>query len=162
MLQALIRVANDSTGTKRQGDVICVKLYEQAVWGSEEIKFHQAVPWIDNDLELTMRQHHSDFPVFTTPYIVRETVLCEGPEGTESSIDVCKTRSSKYFDINEIEDEYLKQKIISNSDVVSADELQVEIIDKCIKDKTESQINTEFEFNKINAIKNISDRVILS
>lgn len=162
MLQALIRVADDSSGTKRQGDVICVKLYEQSVWGLEEIRFHQAVPWLDDVLESTMRDHPSDFPVFTTPYMVTETVLFRGPDDTEVAVEVCKTRSAKYFDIHEIEDTYLKERVISNQHVVSADDLEVEISDKCIKTKTESQINTEFEFNKINARKNIPESVSLN
>jgi hypothetical protein len=161
MLQALIRVADDSSGTKRQGDVICVKLYEQASWGTEEIKYHQAVPWHDDSLEETMKAT-SDFPVFMTPYMIKETIVLNGPNDIEVPLEVCKTRSSKYFDINEIENEYLKEHIISNHHVVSADDIEIEVSDKCIKTKTETQMDVEFAFNKTNARKNIPESVDLN
>ena len=154
MLQALIRVAEDSQGTKRRGDVICVKLYDQASWGKEEIKYHQAVPWQDDSLEETMRAT-SDFPVFMTPYMIRETITLNGPNNIEVPLEVCKTRSSKYFDIDEIDSDYLKQQILSNEHVVVADDIEIETTERCIKDKTEEQINSEYEFNKNIAIQNI-------
>ena len=52
MLEALIRT-KDSVGLdKRRGDVICVKLKEFADWGSMEIRVHQPVNWIDDELSL--------------------------------------------------------------------------------------------------------------
>ena len=154
MLQALIRVAGDSQGTKRRGDVICVKLYEQASWGKEEIKYHQAVPWQDDTLESTMRAS-SDFPVFMTPYMIKETIVLNGPNDIQVPLEVCKTRSSKYFDIVQITSEYLKAQIISNDHIVTADDIEIQTSEQCIKDKSEEQINLEYEFNKNIAIQNI-------
>ena len=139
MLQALIRTSKDSLG-KRRGDVICVKLKEYADWGSEELKFHQPVDWKDEDLENKMREHlkcnFGGFPVVSLPYkLVSET-------------EVCKTRSSKFFDFEKLEDFKLKERIISNDQEVKAEEIEQHVTSVCIREKTEKEIEEEFQENK--------------
>ena len=145
MLEALIRT-KDSVGLdKRRGDVICVKLKEFADWGSMEIRVHQPVNWIDDELESRMKKELKKTglpPTSITPYKESEEVKFSDESGEIfAKTEVTKTRSKKYFDFDSILDTNLKNKIFENEEAVYLEEFH-------IKSKTEEQINLEFMSNK--------------
>ena len=142
MLEALIRTKNSKSLDKRMGDVICVKLKEKANWGAMEIRVHQPVDWEDESLEKQMRIDGIDTKI--TPYkqIKKEHFFVDKNGDILCICDVTLTRSRKYFDIDSIEDEDLKLKIIS-------DEYFVSILDSknLIKTKNKKDIKNEFRAN---------------
>ena len=147
MLSALIRTKSPIASEKRRGDVICVKLSELADWGSMEIRVHQPTMWVDSELEDEMRLEFEKTgipPVRITPYKQEELVHFIGESGlTIARKKVVKTRSSKYLDIDSIED-------INTRNLITGDGVAYDLGDATmlIKDKTEEQIKEEFEFNK--------------
>ncbi len=160
MLQALIRTKNNDFGTKNIGDVICVKLKEHAFWGGEELKYHQALNWFDDELENRMRSSEDSpiggFIVSITPYQEKQNVdLYDEENSLLGNFDVCKTRSRKYFNINNLNDDELISRIIDDNIVVHPDEIEDEKVLSCISDKSEIEIEQEFDMNKSQVIQNI-------
>ena len=158
MLQALIRTSEDTPG-KRRGDVICIKIKEYADWGSEELKFHQPVDWEDQDLEKKMKEHlkcnFGGFPIVALPYKKTKpvdvfSIIPYKNSGHKkiSEIEVCTTRSSKFFDFEKLGDFKLKERIISNDQEVKAEEIEQHVASACIREKTEKEIEEEFQENK--------------
>tara|TARA_R110000824_G_scaffold97267_1_gene232303 strand:+ start:2451 stop:3047 length:597 start_codon:yes stop_codon:yes gene_type:complete len=147
MLSALIRTKSPMASEKRRGDVICIKLFELADWGGMEIRVHQPTMWVDSELENEMRLEFEKTgipPVRITPYKQEQTVEFIGESGlTIARKKVVKTRSSKYLDIDSIEDTNTKNLIIGDGVAYSLTDAT-----GLIKDKTEEQIEEEFEFNK--------------
>ena len=149
MLEALIRTKHSASSDKRRGDVICVKLQEFADWGSMEIRAHQPILWLDDDLEFEMRQELEKTgiaPISITPY--KEEVLVEfiGESGLLiAEKNITTTRSRKYFDIDSIEDINLRNMIIGDGVAVELGD-----VSELIKTKTQEQVDEEFEFNKNN------------
>jgi len=155
-LEALIRVRQEASFHKRSGDVICIKLKEHADWGKEEVKFHQAVPWFDEKLESKMRREWLEtgiFPVAVTPYKIDEKFYLKYRKKTYEK-SILKTRSYKYFDINELTEE-IRQNIISDNVVEDLNHIDLDKIKTCIKTKTEEEISLEFEKNKKMALGEI-------
>jgi len=137
MLEALIRVNKDAKKDKKRGDVICVKLSEQAEWGHEERRYHQVVRWFDDALELKMREDFENtgiYPVEITPY-------------KESENGVLKTRSKKYLNMDLI-DSTLLEEILSNEITIFPEMLDDDMIKLATSEKSEEQINLEFKKNK--------------
>ena len=132
MLEALIRTKSSPCSDKRAGDIICVKLKEFADWGSMEIRVHKVVDWEDKELEKSMRDYfdlNGIFPVETTPYKIMEECVIKDQNGQEVyGGPVTKTRSIKYFDIEE----------------------------NTQKEKSSEQIGLEFEFNKLTKLNQIN------
>jgi hypothetical protein len=149
MLSALIRTKSPVASEKRRGDVICVKLYELADWGGMEIRVHQPCMWVDESLENEMRSEFKKTgipPVRITPYKREALVEFIGESGLTMAIkNVIKTRSSKYLDIDSIEDINTKNQIIGNGIAFELGD-----VTELIKDKTQAQIEEEFKFNKNN------------
>ena len=148
MLQALIRTKDSSSyDGKRRGDVICVKLKEFADWGAVEIRVHQPVDWIDADLESEMRSEYSETgiaPIRITPYLHKEEVEFIGTSGVVlARFDVTKTRSTKYLDIDSIENTNIKNQVIGDGAAV-----ELNGYEHLIKDKTTEELFEEFESNK--------------
>ena len=159
MLQALIRTKDSSSyDGKRRGDVICVKLKEFADWGALEIRVHQPVNWIDADLEAEMRLEYSNTgfaPVRITPYAESEEVEFINTSGYRlAKVDVAKTRSRKYLDIDSIQDINIKNQVIGNGAAVEINDFE-----SLIKDKTEEQILEEFESNRSETRKLLEKRM---
>ena len=154
-LVALIRTSPDGNYDKRQGDVICVKLAEHASWGKKDLSYHQPIPWDDDNLKQIMEnsianneQPYSE-PIICLPYKqVAKSITITGDYDPIGPVDVTKTRSSKYFNINGIQDETLKANILNNNSVVDLSEFTEEILTSCTISKTEEQINQEYEQNK--------------
>ena len=162
MLQALVRTKNNGFGTKNAGDVICVKLKEHASWGGEELKYHQALNWFDEELENSMRSLEESpvggFTVSITPYQLKESVdLYDEQNELLGNFEVCKTRSKKYFNINNLNDDELTQRIISDDVIVYPDEIEEQQVVGCISEKNDGQIQQEFEMNKAQVIQNITN-----
>jgi hypothetical protein len=147
MIEALIRTKTKASLGKRRGDVICVKLSsDKNIWGKEESRFHQVVPWHDAQLEkelLNQLQESGEEPIIVTPYKIFGKYLIEG-----SVYDVLETRSKKYFDIESIEDKLLKTRIINDDSYVSFDEIYSLDFEPLIKTKSGEEISLEFEKNK--------------
>jgi len=159
MLQALIRTKDSSSyDGKRRGDVICVKLKEFAYWGALEIRVHQPVDWIDEELESEMRLEYSNTgsaPVRITPYSESEEVEFINTSGYRlAKVDVAKTRSRKYLDIDAIQDINIKNQVIGNGAAV-----EINGFESLIKNKTEEQILEEFESNKSETRKLLEKRM---
>lgn len=126
MLEALIRKKNSGGLDKFPGDVICVKLKEFADWGATEVRVHKVVDWEDSELESLMRSELNNSgspPVRITPYKILEQCEILNDEGVcIHKGSVTKTRSKKYFNFSK-----------NNQD-----------------EKTEKDIEEEFEKNKLN------------
>lgn len=138
MLEALIRVNKDAKKDKKRGDVICVKLSELAEWGTEELKYHQAVRWFDDELEIKMRRDFEKtgiYPVEIAPY-------------KEFQGNVLKTRSRKYLNLDLL-DTPLIQEILSNDIVVFPESIDDECLKRAISEKDEKEIWLEFSKNNI-------------
>ena len=157
MLEALIRTKNSRAYDKGPGDVICIKLEGFADWGSMETRVHQVVPWIDDELELQLREEikkTGTVDARITPYKQVETVDFVNYRGDLiCSKEVTKTRSYKYFNIESIEDPTLKKDVIRDDCYVEPYFFREIDIQKYISQKTEEEIIIEFEYNK-NQIKN--------
>ena len=134
MLEALIRTKGSSFSEKNKGDVICLKLKEFADWGSMEIRVHKVVDWEDSDVEKSMRNYfelNGILPIETSPYKVVEHCIIENENGDQIyNGPITKTRSKKYFDIEE------------NSQ----------------KEKSSEQIGLEFQFNKLIKLNEINKK----
>ena len=159
MLQALIRTKNSSSyDGKRRGDVICVKLKEFANWGGMEIRVHQPVDWIDSELEDEMRLEYNETgvePIRLTPYAEEEEVEFINTSGfLLARVNVTKTRSRKYLDIDSIEDINLKNQVIGDGAAAELNDFE-----SLIKDKTEEQISEEFQSNKSETRKLLEKRM---
>jgi len=153
-LEALIRTSPDGDYDKRQGDVICVKLAEKASWGYQELRYHQPIPWDDDNLKqiLESSSEHQPYsePVIALPYKqVSEPTMISGDYGVQiGPVSVTKTRSSKYFNINNIQDTNLKANVFNNDSVVTLEDFTEEVLLSCTVVKTEPEINQEYEANK--------------
>jgi hypothetical protein len=153
-LEALIRTDGDGAYAQRRGDVICVKLASQAFWGTEELKYHQPVPWDDNNLKQQLEQMITEdgvsHPMVTLPYkqIEHNVVLTDSDGGQVGPTTIIKTRSYKYFNIDNIQNESLKNHILDNEIAVSSHDITDEILNACVLDKTGVEINQELETNK--------------
>jgi len=155
-LVALIRTSPDGNYDKRQGDVICVKLAEHASWGKKDIAYHQPIPWDDDNLkqimETSIANNENPYaePIICLPYKqVAESITITGDYDTIGPVDVTKTRSSKYFNIDGIQDQTLKSNILNNNSVVDLSEFTEDVLTSCTVFKTEEEINQEYEQNKI-------------
>jgi len=159
MLEALIRTKKSIAPNKLRGDVICLKLKEFADWGSMEIRIHQPCPWVDERLEKLMREELDRSgipPTEITPYKQSESVDFLNYYGELSCRkEVTKTRSRVYLNIDAITNEHLKRDVIN--DDLAVDLYKVVGIDivSYIQEKTEEQINKEFNYNKILVQKEI-------
>lgn len=161
-LEALIRTGGDGAYAQRRGDVICVKLASQAAWGTEELKYHQPVPWDDDNLTQQLEQMISEnlvqHPIISLPYSQTEhnVILTNSNNAQVGPVSITKTRSYKYFNIDNIQDETLKNNILDNEIAVFSHEITDEILNVCALDKTEVEINQEFETNKLRYLDIVS------
>jgi len=160
-LEALIRTDGDGAYAQRAGDVVCVKLSHQAYWGLEELRHLQPVPWDDDDLKQKLENMLSNGAVdavIPLPYkqIATGVMISNGNQGQVGPVEVIKTRSSKYFNIDSIQDQTLKNNIIDNEIIVPVENITDDILNLCVLQKTEVEINAEFEANKLRYLDIIS------
>lgn len=137
-LEALIRVKRGRAGRKRQGDVICVKLVGSP-WGEEEEKQHQVIPWTDASLQTTLeaaRDGGEAFPVAVLPYLITvevEIINADGNKtpdplnpGSNITKTVTRTRSRRHFDVRNMTNTRLKNRILNNRLRVRKSEIQAD------------------------------------
>lgn len=134
MLEALVRTSQDIP-PRRRGDIICVKLKSHAEWGKEECRFHQPINLEDAELEQKIIDAQNSFGGF---------VFLTHPYEEKTDEGQIKTMSSTFFDFDKISDLDLKTKILSNTEKVFPED----ITDNFVRQKTEEEINIEFEENK--------------